>query len=127
MRAPFFGTGAGSFVSAAGLGPIDTAHNTVFVDCGQRRAVALFWAAANCGGGDLVDHANPRTAQMGDGCDVAGLVHHFAGGYRGGKPHHMAVAGHVALAGRLGMEQPEDLLAASRIRPRAVNFRLPPG
>lgn len=28
MRAPIFGTGAGSFVDAAGLAPLDTAHNT---------------------------------------------------------------------------------------------------
>jgi len=28
VRAPFFGTGAGSFVAAAGLNPLDTAHNT---------------------------------------------------------------------------------------------------
>jgi O-antigen ligase len=28
LRAPFFGTGAGSFVAAAGLNPLDTAHNT---------------------------------------------------------------------------------------------------
>ena len=28
VRAPLFGTGAGSFVSAAGLAPTDTAHNT---------------------------------------------------------------------------------------------------
>jgi putative inorganic carbon (HCO3(-)) transporter len=28
VRAPLFGTGAGSFVSAAGLAPLDTAHNT---------------------------------------------------------------------------------------------------
>ena len=28
MRAPILGTGAGTFVSAAGLSPIDTAHNT---------------------------------------------------------------------------------------------------
>lgn len=29
VRAPFFGSGAGSFVTAAGLAPIDTAHNTL--------------------------------------------------------------------------------------------------
>jgi O-antigen ligase len=29
LDAPFFGHGAGTFVSAAGLAPIDTAHNTV--------------------------------------------------------------------------------------------------
>ncbi|MGA2850552.1 MAG: O-antigen ligase family protein [Terracidiphilus sp.] len=28
VRAPFFGTGAGSFAAAAGLNPLDTAHNT---------------------------------------------------------------------------------------------------
>jgi O-antigen ligase len=28
MRRPFFGSGAGTFVAAAGLAPIDTAHNT---------------------------------------------------------------------------------------------------
>ena len=29
VRAPFFGSGAGTFVAAAGLAPIDTAHNTL--------------------------------------------------------------------------------------------------
>ena len=29
LRAPFFGHGAGSFVTVAGLAPIDTAHNTI--------------------------------------------------------------------------------------------------
>jgi O-antigen ligase len=45
-KAPFFGTGAGSFVSAAGLAPTDTAHNTVLalLVCGG--LCALFLASA---------------------------------------------------------------------------------
>jgi O-antigen ligase len=46
VRAPFFGTGAGSFVSAAGLGPIDTAHNTALSIAVSGGLVALFLATA---------------------------------------------------------------------------------
>jgi O-antigen ligase len=45
-KAPFLGTGAGSFVSAAGLAPTDTAHNTVLalLVCGG--LCSLFLASA---------------------------------------------------------------------------------
>jgi len=46
VRAPFFGTGAGSFVSAAGLGPIDTAHNTALSIAVTGGLAALFLATA---------------------------------------------------------------------------------
>jgi O-antigen ligase len=46
VHAPFFGTGAGSFVSAAGLAPIDTAHNTALSIAVSGGLVALFIAAA---------------------------------------------------------------------------------
>ncbi|MFY9853792.1 MAG: O-antigen ligase family protein, partial [Terracidiphilus sp.] len=46
VRAPFFGTGAGSFVSAASLGPIDTAHNTALSIAVSGGLVALFLATA---------------------------------------------------------------------------------
>jgi O-antigen ligase len=46
VRAPFFGTGAGSFVSAAGLAPIDTAHNTALSIAVNGGLVALFIATA---------------------------------------------------------------------------------
>lgn len=46
VRAPVFGTGAGSFVSAAGLGPIDTAHNTALSIAVSGGLVALFLATA---------------------------------------------------------------------------------
>ena len=46
VRAPFLGTGAGSFVSAAGLAPIDTAHNTPLSIAVGGGLVALFIATA---------------------------------------------------------------------------------
>ncbi|MGD0938512.1 MAG: O-antigen ligase family protein [Terracidiphilus sp.] len=45
-RAPFFGTGAGSFVSAAGLAPIDTAHNTALAIAVSGGLAGLFLATA---------------------------------------------------------------------------------
>jgi O-antigen ligase len=44
VKAPLFGTGAGSFVSAAGLSPIDTAHNTALSIAVAGGLVALFLA-----------------------------------------------------------------------------------
>jgi O-antigen ligase len=46
VRAPLLGTGAGSFVSAAGLAPLDTAHNTVLSILAGGGLCALFVAAA---------------------------------------------------------------------------------
>jgi len=45
QRAPFFGTGAGSFVSAARLAPADTAHNTALSIAVSGGVCALFLAA----------------------------------------------------------------------------------
>jgi O-antigen ligase len=45
VRAPFFGTGAGTFVSAAGLGPLDTAHNTALSIAVSGGLFALFLAS----------------------------------------------------------------------------------
>jgi O-antigen ligase len=46
VKAPVLGTGAGSFVSAAGLAPIDTAHNTALSIAVGGGLVALFLAVA---------------------------------------------------------------------------------
>lgn len=46
VKAPVIGTGAGSFVSAAGLAPIDTAHNTALSIAVTGGLVALFLAVA---------------------------------------------------------------------------------
>jgi O-antigen ligase len=45
-QAPLFGTGAGSFSSAAGLSPLDTAHNTVLSILASGGLCALFLAVA---------------------------------------------------------------------------------
>jgi len=45
-RAPLLGTGAGTFVTAAGLAPIDTAHNTMLSILVSGGLCALFLAAA---------------------------------------------------------------------------------
>jgi hypothetical protein len=45
VHAPLVGTGAGSFVSAAGLNPVDTAHNTALSILADGGLVALFMAA----------------------------------------------------------------------------------
>ena len=49
VRAPYFGTGAGSFVAAARLAPIDTAHNTALSIAVAGGLVALFLAMAIVG------------------------------------------------------------------------------
>ena len=46
VKAPILGTGAGSFVDAAGLSPIDTAHNTVLNILVSGGLCALFLAIA---------------------------------------------------------------------------------
>jgi O-antigen ligase len=46
VRAPWFGSGAGSFIGAAGLAPIDTAHNTVLSIMVGGGLCALFLAVA---------------------------------------------------------------------------------
>ena len=46
VKAPVIGTGAGSFVSAAGTAPIDTAHNTALSIAVSGGLVALFLAVA---------------------------------------------------------------------------------
>jgi O-antigen ligase len=46
VKAPVLGTGAGSFVSAAGLAPLDTAHNTALSIAVGGGLVALFLAMA---------------------------------------------------------------------------------
>ncbi len=46
VHAPFFGTGAGTFVDAAKLAPIDTAHNTALAIAVEGGIIALILAAA---------------------------------------------------------------------------------
>jgi O-antigen ligase len=49
LHAPFVGAGAGTFVAAAGLSPIDTAHNTALAVAVEGGIVALILASAIVG------------------------------------------------------------------------------
>ena len=49
------------------------------LDCGQRRSRSALFGNGHCWFCGLVDHADPRPAQVGTGDSLAGLVHRFAG------------------------------------------------
>lgn len=109
VRAPFFGTGAGSFVSAASLGPIDTAHNTALSIAVSGGLVALFLATA------IVTAAIWSIAQIHGSLRwamaVALLVWFTTSLVATVEESRTTwfLLAMVALAGRLGMEQPEEL------------------
>lgn len=109
VRAPFFGTGAGSFVSAAGLGPIDTAHNTALSIAVSGGLVALFLATAIVGAAiwSMAQiHGPLRWAMV-----VALLVWlttSLVATVEESRTTWLLLA-LIALAGRLGVEEPEEL------------------
>ena len=93
-HAPIFGTGAGSFVAAAHLSPIDTAHNTalsiavggglcaVVPGCGPRRRSRF------------APRFGPRgPLRLALITSLLGLGSYFARRHCGREPHHMAAAG----------------------------------
>jgi hypothetical protein len=107
VRAPFFGQGAGSFIGATGLAPMDTAHNTalsILVEGGVFAFILSFWHfGLDC----ALCIADARIiAHCAD--DIApGLDHLFAGGDRGREPDDLAGAGvdifgRTAIGGRAG-------------------------
>jgi O-antigen ligase len=109
VRAPFFGTGAGSFVSAAGLGPIDTAHNTALSIAVSGGLVALFLATAIVAAAIWLiaqTHGPLKWAMA-----VALLVWFttsLVATVEESRTTWLLLA-LIALAGRLGVEQPEEL------------------
>jgi len=109
VRAPFFGTGAGSFVSAAGLGPIDTAHNTALSIAVSGGLVALFLATAVVAAAiwSIAQTHGPLKWAMA----VALLVWFttsLVATVEESRTTWLLLA-MIALAGRLRMEQPEEL------------------
>ena len=89
-HAPFFGTGAGSFVAAAHLAPIDTAHNTALSIAGRRRALRVASCVAASCPGRSCDAPNQRPAAPRAGHVPAGLGRHLAHRHGRGEPHHLA-------------------------------------
>ncbi len=94
VRAPFFGTGADTFVSAAGLAPIDTAHNTALAIAVSGGLCALFLASAIVAAAIwsvLQTHGPLRWAH---GHGARRLGRYLAGRHGRGEPHHLAAVGH---------------------------------
>ena len=106
-HAPFFGHGAGTFVQAAGMAPIDTAHNTpltLAVECG---IVALILASAvllSCARSVLATREPVRLALA--TAFLVWTVTSMAATVETNRTTWL-LFGILALAGRLANEQPE--------------------
>lgn len=111
VRAPFFGAGAGSFVSAAGLAPTDTAHNTALSIAVTGGLVALFLAAAILA---LAAWSIAQTSGQLKGALATTLlvwiVTSLVATVEESRTTWLLLA-LIALAGRLAAEQPEELAA----------------
>jgi O-antigen ligase len=109
VRAPIFGSGAGSFVSAAGLAPIDTAHNTALSLLVGGGLCAFFLAVA------IVALATRAAMQTHGSLKLALLVTLVVWGFTSlvatveeSRTTWLLLA-LIALAGRLAVEEPEGL------------------
>jgi len=109
VRAPFFGTGAGSFVSAAGLAPIDTAHNTALSIVVSGGLVALFIATAIVAA--AIWAITQTSGQLKGALATALLVWivtSMVATVEESRTTWLLLA-IIALAGRIAVEQPEEL------------------
>jgi O-antigen ligase len=111
VRAPFFGTGAGSFVSAAGLAPIDTAHNTMLSIAVTGGLVALFIATVIVASAiwSILQTQAPLKWALAAALSVWGLTS-LAATVEESRTTWLLLA-LIALAGRLADEEPEELSA----------------
>jgi O-antigen ligase len=111
VRAPLFGTGAGSFVSAAGVDPLDTAHNTalsILVGgglCAFFLAVAIVALAARS---VLQTHGPLRLAMV--TTLLVWMILSLVGTVEENRTTWLLLA-LIALSGRLAVEEPESLTA----------------
>ncbi len=128
-RAPFFGTGTGSFVSAAGLASIDTAHNTALSLAVSGGLVALFLAAAIVAAAiwAITQTRGPLRWALATAL-VVWLITSLVATVEESRTTWLLLA-LIALAGRLAAEQPEELAAcfpAARRTPAADQFPVNP-
>jgi O-antigen ligase len=109
VQAPFFGTGAGSFVLAAGLAPIDTAHNTALSIAASGGLCALFLAVAIVAAAvwsTMQTHGPLRWAMA--TALVVWLITSLVATVEQSRTTWLLLA-LIALAGRLSVEQPDEL------------------
>lgn len=108
-HAPFFGTGAGTFVDAARLAPADTAHNTALAVAVEGGVIALILAAAIvavCARSVLATTGAVRIA-MGTAL-LVWVVTSLVATVEESRATWMLL-GLIALAGRLSTDQPKAL------------------
>ena len=108
-RAPLIGTGAGTFVSAAGLAPINTAHNTAFsiLVNGGLCALCLFAAIVALATWSIRRTRGPLQLALGTSLAVW-LVTTLDATVEENRTTWLLL-GLIALAGRLAVEEPECL------------------
>jgi len=109
VKAPLFGTGADSFVSAAGMSPIDTAHNTALSIAVSGGLVALFLATAIVAVAiwSITQTKGQLRWAMALALAVWGITSMVAT-VEVNRSTWLLLA-MIALAGRLGVEEPEGL------------------
>ena len=111
VRAPLFGSGAGSFVGAAGVDPLDTAHNTVLSIlvggglCAFFLAVAIVALAAR----SVLQTHGPLRLAMATAL-LVWVVTSLVATVEESRSTWLLL-GLIALAGRLAVEEPERLAA----------------
>jgi O-antigen ligase len=111
VQAPFFGTGAGSFVSAAGMMPLDTAHNTALSIAVSGGLCALFLVVAIVAAAiwsTMQTHGPLRWALV--TALLVWLITSLVATVDESRTTWLLLA-LIALAGRLSVEQPDELAA----------------
>lgn len=111
VRAPLFGSGAGTFVSAAGLAPIDTAHNTALSILVGGGLCAFFLALAIVllATWSILQARGALRMAMGTAL-LVWVVTTVSATVEENRSTWLLLA-LIALAGRLALEEPEDLAA----------------
>ncbi|MGA3373370.1 MAG: O-antigen ligase family protein [Terracidiphilus sp.] len=109
VQAPFFGTGAGTFVSASGLGPLDTAHNTALSIAVSGGLCALFLASVIVAAAlwSISRTRGPIRWTMVTAL-LVWLITSLVDTVEESRSTWLLLA-LIALAGRLAVEEPEDL------------------
>ncbi|MGB7548908.1 MAG: O-antigen ligase family protein [Terracidiphilus sp.] len=113
VQAPFFGHGAGAFVNAAGLSPIDTAHNTalsILVEGGICAFVLAFGLVVMSARSALETRGSLRIALL--TLLLVWVISSLVGTLAESRTTWLLLAV-IALAARIAREQPERLAFAS--------------
>lgn len=126
VQAPWLGAGAGSFVRAAGLSPIDTAHNTVLSILVSGGVCALFLAVGIVGlatRSAMQTHGPLRLALA--TALLVWIVTSLVATVEENRTTWLLLA-LVALAGRLAVEEPQRLAACFAAHAERPKFGISP-